>query len=40
MIQMHMQQGLSQDDRIIRQEVFVEEQGFHRQLLPTKVGSS
>lgn len=30
MIQMHMQQGLSQDARIIRQEVFVEEQGFHR----------
>ena len=29
MIQMHMQQGLSQDARIIRQEVFVEEQGFH-----------
>ena len=28
MIQMHMQQGLSQDARIIRQEVFVEEQGF------------
>ena len=29
MIQMHMQQGLSQDARIIWQEVFVEEQGFH-----------
>ena len=31
MIQMHMQQGLSQDARIIRQEVFVEEQGFHHE---------
>lgn len=29
MIQIRMQQGLSQDARIIRQEVFVEEQGFH-----------
>lgn len=26
-----MQQGLSQDARIIRQEVFVEEQGFHHE---------
>ena len=31
MIQMHMQQGLSPDARIIRQEVFVEEQGFHHE---------
>lgn len=31
MIQMHMQQGLLQDARIIRQEVFVEEQGFHHE---------
>ena len=31
MIQMHMQQGLSQDFLIIRQEVFVEEQGFHHE---------
>ena len=28
MIQIRMQQGLSQDARIIRQEVFVEEQEF------------
>ena len=31
MIQIRMQQGLSQDARIIRQEVFVEEQGFHHE---------
>ena len=31
MIQIRMQQGLSQDGRIIRQEVFVEEQGFHHE---------
>ena len=30
-IQIRMQQGLSQDARIIRQEVFVEEQGFHHE---------
>ena len=31
MIQIRMQQGLSQDAWIIRQEVFVEEQGFHHE---------
>ena len=31
MIQIRMQQGLSQDARIIRQEVFVEGQGFHHE---------
>lgn len=37
MIQIRMQQGLSQDARIIRQEVFVEEQGFHHDLMkPTR----